>query len=555
MFCCEAGLALRAGMMHNIVMNQISVGTQHSISTLAMNGWSYRRIANELGIHRETVGRYAERATASRARQAAGSLGILNPKLMQWQIKSRLGRHSQCERWREVIEEKMKIGLSCRRVHQDLRRELGFRGGYDSVKRFVHKLMPTSYGQTYQGRLAAKHGTAHEWMRLVAQGVIGKVQIQRDVGKSLDEDSIKQLVKYVLTRPLKLRNRALALLAHAKGISIRDTAAFLGTCRGTIGVYVRAFTEGGIQGALNRSRKGVRRADDPTYSQAVFKVLHTPPSVFGFNRTTWRMSDLHLALEREGFRIGCPNIRMIIRKAGYKFRKAKKVLTSTDPDYREKLKQITGVLQSLQPDEKFFSIDEFGPFAVKIQGGRALAKNSEIRTVPQYQKSKGSLIVTGALELSTNQVVHFYSAKKNTVEMVRMLDLLLEQYCNERRIYLSWDAASWHVSKRFIKRVNEVNASEYRIQHKTPEVGLAPLPACAQFLNVIESVFSGMARAIIHNSDYQSVEECKIAIDRHFAERNNHFQKNPKRAGDKIWGKERVVPEFNPSNNCKDPRW
>jgi hypothetical protein len=38
-----------------------------------------------------------------------------------------------------------------------------------------------------------------------------------------------------------------------------------------------------------------------------------------------------------------------------------------------------------------------------------------------------------------------------------------------------------------------------------PNMKTAPLPACAQFLNVIESVFSGMSRAIIHNSDYPSL--------------------------------------------------
>jgi hypothetical protein len=41
-----------------------------------------------------------------------------------------------------------------------------------------------------------------------------------------------------------------------------------------------------------------------------------------------------------------------------------------------------------------------------------------------------------------------------------------------------------------------------------------PLPAGAQFLNVIESVFSGMARAIIHNSDYPSPIAATEAIDR-----------------------------------------
>jgi hypothetical protein len=72
---------------------------------------------------------------------------------------------------------------------------------------------------------------------------------------------------------------------------------------------------------------------------------------------------------------------------------------------------------------------------------------------------------------------------------------------------------------------------------------------------VIESVFSGLAVSVIHNSDYASVDDAKIAIDRYFAERNLHFQQNPKRAGDKIWGKERVASTFQEGQNCKNPRF
>jgi hypothetical protein len=46
-----------------------------------------------------------------------------------------------------------------------------------------------------------------------------------------------------------------------------------------------------------------------------------------------------------------------------------------------------------------------------------------------------------------------------------------------------------------------------------------------------------MAKAIIHNSDYQSVDECKNAIDRYFEERNQHFKEHPMRAGEKDMGR------------------
>src|SRR5262249_3819176 len=148
---------------------------------------------------------------------------------------------------------------------------------------------------------------------------------------------------------------------------------------------------------------------------------------------------------------------------------------------------------------------------------------------------KGSLICTAALELSTNQVTHFYSKRKNTAEMIKMLEILVEKYRDEDRIYLSWDAASWHASKEFVKTVDAINARRVNPTSPAPRVELAPLPSGAQFLNVIESVFSGMARAVIHNSDYQSINECKRAIDRHFRERNAAFAKSPRRAGNVIW--------------------
>jgi len=218
--------------------------------------------------------------------------------------------------------------------------------------------------------------------------------------------------------------------------------------------------------------------------------------------------------------------------------------------FSEKLNRIRSILSALQPDEAFFSIDEFGPFAIKTKPGLALAAPGEQRVVSQWQKSRGSLIVTAALDLSENQVHHFFSTKKNTVEMIRMMRLLIDRYRDRRKIYLSWDAASWHISRELYKCIDQQNATAEK-----PAVEVAPLPSGAQFLNVIESVFSGMARAIIHNSDYKTIDDAKSAINRYFAERNDHFQKYPRKAGKKIWRKEREPAAFSAANNCKDPRY
>jgi hypothetical protein len=75
------------------------------------------------------------------------------------------------------------------------------------------------------------------------------------------------------------------------------------------------------------------------------------------------------------------------------------------------------------------------------------------------------------------------------------------------------------------------------------------------FFRADASIFSGMSRAIIHNSNYQSVDEARAAIDRYFIERNAYFREHPPRAGAKIWDKKSGPADFSEFNNCKDPRF
>lgn len=376
-------------------------------------------------------------------------------------------------------------------------------------------------------------------------------ELENQFAGNLTSDELMVLTRQIKTGALRVRNKAVAILAFYRSISIGLISKFLLLSGDTVSKWRKQLRSGGTEAVFLPKPSSPKKSDLTEYKDAVFSILHAPPSAYGFNRTSWRMNDIVKTLRNKGLALCKDGVLQIIRQAGFQFRRAKKVLTSNDLNYRAKLQEITIILRNLKPNEKFFSVDEYGPFAVKMQGGTSRMAPGEFKTVPQHQKSKGSLILTAALELSENQVTHFYSEKKNTAEMLKLLELLLVKYADQSCIYFSWDAASWHASKKLYQRVEEINSLQYSSTHKAPLVKLAPLPSCAQFLNVIESVFSGMAKAIIHNSNYQSVEVCKTAIDRHFSERNEHFKANPKRAGDKIWGKERVPPVFNEANNCK----
>jgi hypothetical protein len=58
-----------------------------------------------------------------------------------------------------------------------------------------------------------------------------------------------------------------------------------------------------------------------------------------------------------------------------------------------------------------------------------------------------------------------------------------------------------------------------------PNIKVTPLPSKAQFLNVIESVFAGMKKAVICNSDYATPHDMQGAISRHFEEKKPVLQR------------------------------
>jgi hypothetical protein len=391
---------------------------------------------------------------------------------------------------------------------------------------------------------------AFQWMRGILQGTIPFDAIASEM-TNVPPSELKLLVSTSTEETLPVRNKAIAVLGRLRDIDYVSISSFLNISQGTFWRYWRLFKQGGTKKLFARRTRSDKKSVKDSNKKAVFALLHSPPAAHGINRTTWRMEDLRCVLTKEGYPMCCDTIRTIIKEAGWKWRHARVVLTSNDPEYRAKVDAIKKILSELKPDEAFFSIDEYGPFAIKEKGGIKRVAPGEAYAVPQWQKSKGWVILTAALELSRNQVTHFYSRKKNTDEMIKMADMLRDQYRTCSTIYLSWDAASWHVSKDLIAHLDEIN--QEAAGEGFPVVKTAPLPACAQFLNVIESVFSGMARAIIHNSDYSSVEAAMDAIDRYIKDRNEYFSTHHQRAGQKIWGKERVPSLFEEGQNCKDP--
>jgi transposase len=126
--------------------NYLKMTKVSAILTLREHGWSQRRIARELGIHPDTVGRYIRLSSQDPkpAKAPTGSEGSKPVKAPPGSGEANgcdtTSGRSQCESYRKIVEDKLQCGLSRQRIYQDLRDEHGFEGSYYSVRRFVKRL-------------------------------------------------------------------------------------------------------------------------------------------------------------------------------------------------------------------------------------------------------------------------------------------------------------------------------------------------------------------------------------------------------------------------------
>ena len=134
--------------------NQIKMATSDSIITLYEQGWSQRKIARELGLHRETVARHLRLRAAGDSKPAIPPTGILEesgakpaiPPAGSGEPKPAIlpagksGRRSHCAAYHDALVHGIETGLTAQRIYQDLQTDHGFIGGYDSVKRYVRRL-------------------------------------------------------------------------------------------------------------------------------------------------------------------------------------------------------------------------------------------------------------------------------------------------------------------------------------------------------------------------------------------------------------------------------
>jgi transposase len=142
--------------------------------------------------------------------------------------------------------------------------------------------------------------------------------------------------------------RCQILLASSRGENAYQIARSLGCNPQTARNAIHLFNESGLQAALSRGSSRphtVQAAFDSEGAERLREVLHQNPRRFGKDSSLWTLQMAAEVSFEEGItqgRVTGETIRATLVRLGVRWERAKRWITSPDPEYQRKKGDATG---------------------------------------------------------------------------------------------------------------------------------------------------------------------------------------------------------------------
>jgi hypothetical protein len=254
----------------------------NQIATIQRLHWIEKRSLRSIATHLHSTFRTIKKYLLS-----SGRPGIRAP------------RHRKLDPYKPIISELLQqdSAISGAAIGRHLRAS-GYQGGLSILGehlRHVHVIAS-------QSPILGGRQKAFDWMRAVLQRALSRGDLATELGQVAELD---ELLSAVWEGNLSHRNRAMTVLARERGIGQSHACSFLHISKGTATRYWNHYQQGGQSKLLARREMRGTKSKNDDIKQAVFGLLHTPPSAHGINRSTWRFTDLQKVLRSQGQPLCC----------------------------------------------------------------------------------------------------------------------------------------------------------------------------------------------------------------------------------------------------------
>ena len=347
-----------------------------------------------------------------------------------------------------------------------------------------------------------------------------------------EEQKLKQLAAS-RTAPRREVERANILLSFAKGKPIAGIQRELGASRPTIYKCVDKALAAGVQTGLKDKFHRPRQPEiTPQASSWVVSLACSKPKDHGMAAELWTLSMLTDYIKKHTEHEGHPCLARIVKSTVWQILNANEIkphkiryyLEKRDEQFDEKMREVLMVYQEVALVLANMEKDTTSPvYTISIDekpGVQALATTApDLPPVPgkhatvgrdhEYVRH-GTVSILAGLDLHTGQVIAQVHDRHRSSEFIELLKDIDGHYPQEAVIRVILDNHSAHISKETMRYL-ATRPGRFVYVH-TPKHG--------SWLNMIEMVFSKMARTFLRHIRVGSKDELKERIMRGIAEMN-----------------------------------
>jgi transposase len=325
-------------------------------------------------------------------------------------------------------------------------------------------------------------------------------------------------------------DRALMLLAYADGQSISAIARDRSMSRSAVNRVVNRALEIGAASALDdQPRSGRPPKLTPEAKAWLVSLACQKPKELGYPHELWTIQLLVRHIRSRCREAGHPSLAQVAAGTVSKILTRNKVrphkvryyLQRRDPDFEPKMVQILMVYEEVQLQRDEGQQDSTVTISYDERPGiQAIeSKAPDLPPVPgrhptvgrefEYVRHGTSSLLAG-VDLMTGHVHHLIRDRHRSREFIEFLQLLDRSYAPDKKIRLILDNHSSHLSKETNDYLKSVpNRFEFVFT-----------PVHGSWLNLIETLFSKMARSVLRHIRVANKEELWSRIDAYFEDLN-----------------------------------
>ena len=300
--------------------------------------------------------------------------------------------------------------------------------------------------------------------------------------------------------------RARIILVCAEGFKTVEVARICGVHTRTVERWRSRFLHLGLQGLEDRPRPGHKpKFDSVTRLQLIALACEPMQSENGVSRRTieqLRQAAISGELVQS---ISWSSVQRVLAQAEIRPHMVRSWMHSPDPQFREKVTEITELYLNPPPGEVVLCVDEkTGMQALERRFADQPAAPRRARRREFEYKRHGTQSLFCAFDVHTGRVVESCDDRRTAQDLVRFMEKVATYYPHGK-VHIIWDNLNIHYDGA------EARWSDFNRRHDNRFI-FHYTPKHASWVNQVELFFSILQRLCLRDASFCSVENLRVAV-------------------------------------------